>query len=582
MNHIEPTSPPAHTERVFQGIGVSKGIAIGTAFVFNRDTVLVEDAPVSEDDVESELARFHLAIERSEKELAKIATVTEQKIGHVYSDIFTAQIMILHDRELLDTVERRIRAEHKRAGAIVGEEISRYQQLMLASNESLFRERADDIQDLKERIIRNLSDGQLLSRIPENAVVVSNMLTPADVILFSRQNMLGCATESGGLTSHAALICQSLGIPMVVGVRNVEEKISSGDRVALDGYVGRLILNPSPSTLQQVERKLKRRRSAAAATEKLVGKVTRTRCGKRIYTFSNIDFKEELPMCEKSGSDGVGLFRSEMLFIAHGKPPDEDEQFEYYMELAHTLAPKPLTVRLFDVGGDKLLYSSYKEQNPNLGWRGVRILLDVPEILEQQLRALLRANIHGNIELMLPMISSMEEIRVVKKIIHRLKTDLRKEKALPSESLTLGVMIEVPSAVELIDDIAKEVDFVSIGTNDLIQYTLAVDRNNDVVQNLYNKFHPAVVRMVARVVKSVKKHKRRVAMCGEMASDPLAVPLLLGLGLEELSMTSANLLDIKKIITSTRLADARVLAKECLSRSTASEIEHLLKHFHSD
>ncbi len=567
------------SEKPFEAIGASKGVAIGNVYVFQRDKIEVEEGELTDAQLEAELIRLETAIERSEKELNKIATVTEQKVGATYSQIFTAQIMMLHDEALMSVVRTRIIQERKHASVIISEEIGKYQQILLASNDATFRERVDDIQDLKERIIRNLQSGHLISRIAENSIVVAEMLTPADVILFSRQNILGCATDSGGLTSHAALICQSLDIPMVVGLHQLSDEARTGQTIIVDGYTGTVILNPKPETIATYERKQKRTTVSPTTIEKLAVAETKTKCGKRIHVYSNIDFKEEIGGVAKYGSEGVGLYRSENLYLSIGKQPSEAEQYDYYLHLSESVAPKPLTIRLFDIGGDKLLLSSYKETNPNLGWRGARILIDVPEILETQVKSILRANIHGNIKMMIPMIASVEEIQFIQKSIAKVKADLKKQKEIINDSVELGVMIEVPSAVALIDEITKMVDFVSIGTNDLIQYTLAVDRNNDIVQNLYNKFHPAIVRMVGSVIRTAKKNKCEVSMCGEMASDKLAIPLLLGLGLESFSIVSASVPTFKKIVSAVMLEDAKELAKTCLSLPTADEIEQELKRF---
>ncbi|MFN3562123.1 MAG: phosphoenolpyruvate--protein phosphotransferase [Chloroherpetonaceae bacterium] len=566
-------------EKIFEGIGASKGVAIGKVYLYQRDKIQVEEGELTDMQLEDELIRLETAIERSEKELNKIATLTEQKVGAAYSQIFTAQIMMLHDETLMSVIRKRIIAERKHASVIISEEIGKYQQILLASNDISFRERVDDIQDLKERIIRNLQSGHLVSRIAEGSIVVASMLTPADVILFSRQSILGCATDAGGLTSHASLICQSLNIPMVVGLRQLAEQVENGQAIIVDGYTGTVILNPTPETVSAFERKQKRTTVSQTTIEKLAVAETKTKCGKRIHVYSNIDFKEEIASVAKYGSEGVGLYRSENLYLSIGKQPSEAEQYDYYLQLAESVAPKPLTIRLFDIGGDKLLLSSYKETNPNLGWRGARILIDVPEILETQVKAILRANIHGNIKIMIPMVMSVEEIQTIEKSIAKVKADLKKQKEVINEEIELGVMIEVPSAVMMIEEITKMVDFVSIGTNDLIQYALAVDRNNDIVQNLYNKFHPAIVRMVAHVIRTAKKNKCEVSMCGEMAGDKLAIPLLLGLGLESFSIVSASVPTFKKIVSTTTLDDAKELAKTCLALATAAEIEQELKRF---
>ncbi len=448
-------------ERFFEAIGASKGIAIGKVYVFQRDKIEVEEGELTDVQLEAELIRLETAIERSEKELNKIASVTEQKVGATYSQIFTAQIMMLHDEVLMGIVRNRIIEERKHASVVISEEIGKYQQILLASNDASFRERVDDIQDLKERIIRNLQSGHLVSRIAESSIVVATMLTPADVILFSRQNILGCATDGGGLTSHAALICQSLDIPMVVGLHQLAEQAQTGQTIIVDGYTGTVVLNPTPQTIATFERKQKRTTVSQTTIEKLAVAETKTKCGKRIHVYSNIDFKEEITGVAKYGSEGVGLYRSENLYLSTGKQPSEAEQYDYYLQLAESIAPKPLTIRLFDIGGDKLLLSSYKETNPNLGWRGARILIDVPEILDNQVRAIFRANIHGNIRMMIPMIASVEEIQTIQKSIAKIKADLKKQTEAINDEIEIGVMIEVPSAVMMIDEITRMVDFIS-------------------------------------------------------------------------------------------------------------------------
>ncbi|MDX2127513.1 MAG: phosphoenolpyruvate--protein phosphotransferase [Chloroherpetonaceae bacterium] len=564
------------------GISASKGIGIGPLYIYNRDKFQAIDVVIESNECDSELERFDLAISRSAGELQKIAGITEQKIGTLHAEIFTSQIQMLHDPEFHKYVHSKVKREKRSVEGVVSEFISDIQNKLLQSDELLFRERVDDFQDLKDRILRNLSEGQLISRIPENVVVFSHSLTPADLILFSRQNFIGCAVDTGGQTSHAALICQSLALPMVAGLVNVAEKLRENEKnltAIIDGNSGKFIINPNSETLALYLRKQKRLAASALSLVELTEQEARTKCGKRIQVLSNIDFKEELQHIERYGADGVGLYRSESMFIAKGKPPAEEEQFEYYSELADVLNPKLLTLRLFDVGGDKLIYSSYREENPNLGWRGVRVLLDVPEILEQQLRALLRANKHGNIQILVPMVSSLDEIRNVKKILSKIKGELRKLKQLHVEEVKIGVMIEIPAAVEIIEEIVKEVDFISIGTNDLIQYTLAVDRGNEIVHNLYNKFHPALIRKLSRIIRAAYKHKCRVSLCGEMASDSYATPLLLGLGLRDFSVVNSAIPDLKKTISQVRLSQAKELAKKCLTLGTVYEIEHLIKHF---
>ncbi len=566
-------------EKVYNGQQASKGLVKGEVFIYKRHEFTPERDIISESDIEKEISRLKQALSRSKKELEKIERVTEQKLGEVFSEIFSAQIMMLSDQFMLDRVYKRIREERKSADIIIDEEISRYQDMMSAATDSNLRERSQDIKDLKERIIRNLHSGTLLSKIKSNTIVISSLLNPADVILFSRQDILGCATDGGGVTSHAALICRSLNIPMIVGLHSVSEKTKNGDMAIIDGYTGELIINPSKQRLLEYDQKLKAETECGKRLEESQKLLSQTKCGHPINLYSNIDFKEEIDTLKKVGAKGVGLYRSESLFISSGKAPTEQEQYEYYHDLAKNLAPLPLVIRLFDVGGDKLLISAYKEQNPNLGWRGIRILIDVPEILENQLRAILRANTSGNINLLLPMVASIEEIEIIKAHISDIIKKMVHEGYKEPEQLQLGVMIEIPSAVEIIDDIVQICDFVSVGTNDLIQYTLAVDRNNDVVQDLYRKFHPAIVRMLAKVIRSANQAGCPVSVCGEIAADPMATPLLLGLGLEDFSLVNSSIPELKVTLSNVTLEDCRTLAQTCLSYSTANQIEEELRSF---
>ncbi len=566
-------------EQVFRGMKASKGLVKGEVFIYKHHEFTPEGDYIQASEVEYEISRLKDALARSKKELLKIERVTQQKLGEVFSEIFSAQIMMLNDHIMLDRVFERIRKEHKCADVIIDEEITKYQELMMKAEDSNFRERSQDIKDLKERIIRNLHSGTLLSKIKANTIVISSLLTPADVILFSRQDILGCATDGGGITSHAALICGSLNIPMIVGLHNVSEKTKTGDYAIIDGYTGELIINPSNERLEEFDRKREAELETDKKLEASKSLTSQTKCGKPIRLYSNIDFKEEIEALKKVGSKGVGLYRSESLFIASGKAPTEQEQYEYYYELSKNTAPLPLVIRLFDVGGDKLLISAYKEQNPNLGWRGIRILIDVPEVLENQIRAILRANILGNIQLLLPMISSIEEIEIIKSRVEEIREKMINEGYKLDHPLPLGVMIEIPAAVEIIDDIVRIVDFVSIGTNDLIQYTLAVDRNNDVVQDLYRKFHPAIIRMISKVIASAKQNNCHVSVCGEIAADPIATPLLLGLGLEDFSLVNSNIPELKSVLSSVTITECQKLAHKCLSLSKVTDIEEELRVF---
>jgi phosphotransferase system enzyme I (PtsI) len=575
----ESTSPGM--ERRYFGIGTSKGFAVGEAYEFVKETIAHEAGELSKKNIEDEVERFRTALHRSEKELKKIERVTTRKIGRLYSDLFQAQIMLLNDPVLIKTISRRIRAELKPAHLVIEQEFEKYLEHFINSDDVFFRERAADLHDIKDRIIRNLHVHKLHSWVPEGVIVVSHHLSPADIILLSRSNIKGFATDTGGKTSHISLICKSMNIPIVVGLGNFAQKVISGGHLILDSSEGMVITDPMEETVEEYQRKRESEIRREADDSILAHLQSCTRCGVKISLYSNIDFKEELQHIESTGSEGVGLFRTENLFLDGLKPPKESEQFAYYSEMAEILTPKPLVLRLFDIGGDKLIYSPIKEPNPNLGWRGIRILIDVPEILHSQLKAVVRANTHGNIDILLPMISSIEEIEFIKAELEMHHSQLLSESDEPIDKPGLGAMIELPAAVELIDEITRIVDFVSIGTNDLTQYTLAVDRNNLIVQDLFEKFHPAIIRQLYRIISTAHKNHCRVCICGDMGSDPLALPFLMGCGLREFSMVSSDIPSMKALIASYTIAETEQLAAECLKLDNAAKIKARLEEFRS-
>ena len=578
MNDQKPHSGSRPKEEKFFGIGASKGIAIGPAYLLVNSEIENPTGKLEKGKEEQEVERFTTALHRSEKELEKIERVTTQKLGQAYSDLFHAQIMLLHDSILTESIVERIRKEQKTAQLAIEEEFNNYLQHFNSSNDAHFQERAQDLVDIKNRIIRNLHNRKLQSKVPEGMIIVSTSLSPADIILFSRNNVKGFVTETGGKTSHVSLICKSLNIPIIVGLSNFTQKVDPGMPLVIDGGEGKAITRPSEETVRTYLDIITEESKIQAEVCKLASAPAITKCGIRLHFFSNIDVKEEIPSIKNAGAEGVGLFRSETLFIDSSKPPLEDEQAEYYMEMAEALQPEPLVIRLFDIGGDKLIYSPIREPNPNLGWRGIRILIDVPDILERQIRAILKANRWENIQILLPMISSLDEIMAIRKELEK-HVDALFESGKSINKPELGAMIEIPSAVEIIDEITKAVDFISIGTNDLIQYTLAVDRNNEIVQDLFDKFHPAIIRQLQRVIATACSNNCRVALCGDMGSDPLALPFLIGCGLKEFSVVSADIPRLKSLARCFTVAETRELVKECLSLPTATEIKDRLKTF---
>ncbi len=567
------------TEATYSGVGASKGIAIGECYSFVKEESNHEIRELNDKNTGEEIERFLSALHRSANELKKIEQVTIRKLGKGYSNLFEAQIMILHDPMLIDAIAGRIESEHKSAHLVIEEEFDQYLEKFMNSDDLIFQDRADDLRDIKNRIIRNLHIRKLHSWIPEGVIVASDNLSPADIILLSRSNIKGFVTDSGGKTSHIALICRSLNIPIVVGLGNISQKVSTGMPMIIDGTTGTVITNPEEKTLAHYHRKKEEAIKSDADSSLMAALPATTKCGVRITFYANIDFKEELHSLVTAGAEGVGLFRSENLFTEGTKVPKESEQYHYYLEMAEAIAPMPLDIRLFDIGGDKLMYSPVKEINPNLGWRGIRILIDLPEILDAQIRAVIRANIHGNLDILVPMIISVDEIRQVRAIVDRHYAELSGESYSQVEKPGVGAMIEVPAAVELIDEITRCVDFISIGTNDLTQYTLAVDRNNVIVQDLFEKFHPAIIRQLHRVITVAHKNHCKAMICGDMGSDHLALPFLLGCGLRKFSVVASDIPKLKSLVSRYSLAESEALAKECLTLGSSAEVKACLERF---
>ena len=563
-------------EITLHGIAAAPGIVMGKVFLYTKHVPHIDEKTITPEDVEKEVERLQGAVARSEKELQKILSFAEQKIGNSKAKIFEAQIMILSDTVLFDSIYKRIRKERKNAEFVVHGEITKYQQLMLNSSDEYMRERAHDVEDIKNRIIRNIQEQKLISRFEGGSIVVSQSLTPADTILFSRNEILGYATDTGGVTSHAALLSRSLKIPAVVGLKEVTSHVLSDAFIILDGYSGIVIINPSEETIAQYKRRSREMVKFEHGLNDLRELPAQTMDGKRVELLSNIEFAEEIRFSKAQGSHGVGLYRTEGLLMGRDAFPSEEEQYREYKSIAEKVFPNKVIMRTFDIGGDKVIAHSYEEENPFLGWRGIRVALDRPETFLAQMRAMLRASTKKNIWVMFPMVSSLKEVRRAKALVGQAKESLRAEKCAFDDAMKIGVMIEVPSAAVVAGDIAREVDFLSIGTNDLIQYLLAVDRGNDIVSQLYQEFEPAVILTIRHIIKEAHKNNIPVSMCGEMAGDPVATLLLLGLGLDEFSVIPYVLPEIKKIIRSVPLREAQKIAVRTMKFSTVEEVKEFL------
>lgn len=566
-----------NANNILKGVPAAPGISIAKANLYYKETESIDQETI--EDTDFALSLLEDAVQKSKKELKKVFSLAVDKLGERRAAIFEAQIMILDDQFLMDTIKMRIQNEKKSPEYVVYDEITKYQNLMRASREEYMKERSQDIEDIKNRIIRNLKKKKWKSRITSDVIVVAHSITPADTVLFARVDVKGYITDYGGLTSHAAIVARSLNIPAVLGLHDATSRIEESNELIIDGFHGYVIINPTKDQIAYYQKRLEKLSKYDADLAKLKDLPAVTLDGRDIVLRGNLDLQEELDLTIQNGAQGIGLVRTEQLFEGLVAFPDEEEQVEVYSGISEKIYPEKVIIRAFDIGGDKVLPVDVKEPNPFLGWRGVRFLLDNIELFKTQTRAILRSSIHKNIKYMIPMIMSLDETQKIKKIIEECKQELKVENKTFDNDMDIGIMIEVPSAVVIAEVLAKEVDFFSIGTNDLIQYLLAVDRGNEIVNDLYQEFHPAVIQMLDILMQRAKSGGCTVSMCGEMAADPLAIPLLVGLGLDSLSVSGASVPIIKNIIRSIKYSDAQILAQKCLALNSEESIRETLKQF---
>jgi phosphotransferase system enzyme I (PtsI) len=562
------------------GIAAAPGIVIGNVYLFTKEKLDINDGAIT--DTDEAIQNFEEALKKSKKELDKIFAIAKEKMESSRAAIFEAQLMILDDPILIGNIKKRISEEKKQPEYIVSDEISKYQHLMVVAHEQYMNERANDIEDIKNRIIRNLQKRRWQSKITHDVIVVTDSLTPADTILLSRSNVKGFVTDHGGLTSHAAIISRSLDIPAVVGTHNATKQIKEDDLIIVDGFHGYILVNPTKDQIDFFHTKAERLAELQRGLAELKDQPAETTDGKEITLRANVDVSGEIDLVITNGAKGIGLYRTEQILEEFGEFPNESEQVRMYENLAQRIYPAPIIIRAFDIGGDKFKFFSFTEPNPFLGLRGIRLLLENEKLFRTQIRAVLQASKSKNIQLMLPMVSSITEIRKSLSIISSCKDELRSAKIPFDKNMKIGIMIEVPSAAVLTYELASEVDFISIGTNDLIQYLMAVDRGNDMVSNLYQEFHPAVIRTLSHILKEAARANKSASLCGEMAADTLAIPLLIGLGLQILSISPTTIPYAKRIIRSISYQKAKNLADECLLYATEKEVTDRLEKFFTE
>jgi phosphotransferase system enzyme I (PtsI) len=565
------------------GIGVAPGVAIGPSAVYVGGGYDVEPERVAPDAVDAEIARFEAGVTRSERELARVTTVAREKLGDLSAGIFDAQALILRDPGFYDAVVERIRDEHARAGWAAQTVLGDIRQRLEAAPSAAMRERAADFLDVQNRLLRNLQKGRALAHVEPGTVVFAQNLTAADILLFSRRGVLGVVLDFGGPTSHVSIMARALGVPAVVSLHGLSGQVTDGEPVVLDGFSGTVVRHPSEETLARARRRAARFARLAEDAAEDAAEATETLDGHAVALRANVEFREELPLLHTYGAQGIGLFRTEMLFLSQGRALDEDHQLDVYRDAIRHAAPHPVTFRLVDLGGDKVLPLARREANPFLGWRGIRILLDKPDLLRPQLRAVLRAAADAPDDappqILLPMVSTVDEVRALRAAVTDTEAALEREGVRHRADLPVGIMVEVPAVALLADRFAAEVDFFSIGTNDLTQFTLAVDRGNDLVAGLYRALHPAVLCLIAQTCEAAHRAGRTVSVCGELAADPFATPLLVGLGVDALSASPAALGFVRGVLRSHTLVEAQALARRALDEATPAGVQRLLVDF---
>lgn len=573
--------PTADAETVIiPGVAAAPGIAIAQAFVYSRDLHLVEERTLDGSQIEAEIERFTRAVDRAERELEKIAAIANEKLGLESAGIFEAQAMMLRDSELYDPVIDLIREQNVNADFAVQRVMTRHRQLMEGSDSEYLRERSSDLLDLQERIIRHLRRGKIIAEVQTDSIVISENLTAADIVLFSRRGILGCATAFGGPTSHVSIMARALEVPAVVSAPGVTEAVNDGDIVVIDGVRGEVIIRPNRQMLRVHKRRQQHYRRLREEQKELVSLPADTLDGRHVSLQANLEFQEELALLPEYGAEGIGLFRTEILVLMQRRMVHaEEDQYRIYRSIIEAASPHETVLRVLDLGGDKMLPLGNREHNPYLGWRGIRILLDKPDILIPQLRAILRAAVYGPAKLLLPMITDVQEIRRFRRILDGVKDQLREERVEFDADIPIGIMVEVPAVALLADTFAREVDFFSIGTNDLTQYTLAVDRGNDLVANRYDELHPAVLSLIKKTIDAGRAHGIDVSMCGELAGNARATPILYGLGLRAFSASPTYLPEVKRIIRSIHTEEAEELAERALACSSAEDVNSLLTNW---
>ncbi len=566
---------------MLRGIAAAPGISIAKAFLLDSEEFVIQKKEVAVPELAKEIARFEDALIKTRSEIINIQKKITEEMGAEHAEIFNAHLLVLEDRMLIEEVIERLKKEKLSVEYIFMDVLKKYMSVFSKIDDEYLRERIIDISDVGKRVLKNLLGKQLesIKAQEEPVIIVAYNLSPSETATLHKKNVIGFITDVGGRTSHTAIIARSLEIPAVVGLENATKKIKNGDIIILDGTDGVIILNPDKSALKKYSEQQKKQEEFRKKLLKLKNLPCQTLDGHKVELSANIEFPEEIPSVLQHGSEGIGLYRTEYFYMNRTDLPSEEEHFKAYKYVAQKISPHAVIIRTLDLGGDKFISQLEipHEMNPFLGWRAIRFCLARPEIFKVQLRAILRASHFGKLKIMYPMISGIEELKKANAILEEVKTEFRKKKIDFDEEIDVGAMIEIPSAALTCDILTKEVDFFSIGTNDLIQYSLAIDRANEKIAYLYEPAHPAVLRLVKNIIEVAHDNGIWAGMCGEMAGEPHFALLLLGLGLDEFSVSPMVIPVIKSVIRSVKLSDVRELVKEALNLNSGKQIEEFVK-----
>lgn len=561
---------------MYKGTGASPGIALGKALVIEHSELVIEKKTI--ENIDKEIQKLESAVKVSKEELTKVKEKALAELGEHEAEIFEAHLLVLEDPELIGSAISKIRDEKVNADYALNEIKEMFVAMFESMDNEYMRERAADIKDVTNRVLRHILGIKVvdLAGLDEEVVLIAHDLTPSDTATMNKNMVLGFLTDIGGRTSHTAIMARTLEIAAVVGLNDITKKVKDGDYIVFNGDTGEVIVNPDEETKAKYTSLKEEFEEYRKSLELLKGQASITTDGRHVELAGNIGSPNDVEGLIKNDAEGVGLYRTEFLYMdKEDSFPTEEEQYEAYKAVLEGMNNKPIVIRTLDIGGDKELpyFEMEAEMNPFLGYRAIRLCLDRKDIFKTQLRALYRASVHGKLRIMFPMISSLEELLDAKEVIKEVLKELDAENIAYSNDVEVGMMIEIPSAAVISDVLAKHVDFFSIGTNDLIQYTCAVDRMNQKISHLYNQFNPAVLRLIKMVIDNAHKEGKWVGMCGESAGDQRMIPILLGFGLDEFSMSPISILPARKLITSLSYADMQKFADEVLAMGTAKEIK---------